>query len=147
MHWSTSSRTALAEAELEYKDIEGVQAWYKVRLVDDNEGVHALVWTTTPWTMPANEAIAFNPHFEYVIAEYDQGTFIVARKCLERTFSTPPTSIRRIDMRDRQYEWQEVKPFLPAEWVTEVGTGLVHVAPCYGENDFELAKAFSSSHR
>lgn len=142
VHWSLSSKTALAEAELEYKDIKGVQAWYKVRLVGEGN-VHALVWTTTPWTVPVNEAIAFNPNLDYVIAEYAQGTFIIAQKSLESTFSAPPKSIRPIKLSGMEYEWQGRKPFLPAEWVTEVGTGLVHVAPCYGENDFALAQEFN----
>lgn len=141
VHWSISSKTALAEAELEYKDIEGRQAWYKVPLIDEDD-IHALVWTTTPWTIPANEAIAFNPNFEYVIVEYAQGTFILAQKCLESIFSVSPKSIRSINLNDKRYEWQGRKSFLPAEWVTEVGTGLVHIAPCYGENDFALAKEF-----
>ena len=78
MHWCIKDRTALAEAEVEYENHTSPSIWVRFRLTSDaaeidpalaGREVYGLIWTTTPWTMPANMAIAFNPKFEYVAAE------------------------------------------------------------------------------
>src|SRR5436305_117143 len=87
VHWCIKDRTALAEAEVEYEDHESPSIWVRFALKSDpaaidpalaGRGVYGLIWTTTPWTIPANMAIAYNPKFEYVAVEIAGDVYIVA---------------------------------------------------------------------
>ena len=82
VYWSPSSESALAEAEIEYQDKEDFSIYFKLPIVNSSElqGVSFLVWTTTPWTLPANLAVCAGPNIEYVLADTDKGKFIF---CLE----------------------------------------------------------------
>src|ERR1700676_636019 len=88
VYWCIYDRTALAEAEVEYEDHTSPSIWVKFPVVESPEkprtsdgGFYALVWTTTPWTLPASMALAFNPHLKYVLASDDRGdTYIVAEE-------------------------------------------------------------------
>src|SRR5215831_6209246 len=89
VYWCIYDRTALAEAEVEYEDHVSPSIWIKFPVASANvslkigDNVAALVWTTTPWTLPANRALAFHPDFEYVIAETSAGKLLVARERLK----------------------------------------------------------------
>src|ERR1700690_133977 len=86
VYWCIYDRTALAEAEVEYEDHTSPSIWVKFPVVEDAKasklgpGVNALIWTTTPWTLPANPALAFHPDFEYVIADTPAGKLLMAKE-------------------------------------------------------------------
>ena len=86
VYWCIYDRTALAEAEVEYEDHTSPSIWVKFPVVEDAKssklgpGVSALIWTTTPWTLPANRALAFHPDFEYVVAETPAGKLLLAKE-------------------------------------------------------------------
>ncbi len=94
MHWCTSCRTALAEAEVEYEDETSPSITVAFELLDDARAaleipagtpVFALIWTTTPWTLPSNLAIALHPLFDYALVEHDGSLYVVAEELAEAT--------------------------------------------------------------
>jgi isoleucyl-tRNA synthetase len=168
VHWSPSSMTALAEAELEYDENHKSLAAYirfPVQLSDTMansalktiEGpINVVIWTTTPWTLPANKAIAVGSDIEYCVVRYDAGgpenTIIAAsrvedlQKILER-----PVEIVLSGLRGRELHMTYENPFqkahgrqqvICADFVTDSsGTGLVHVAPGHGMDDYQVCNA------
>ena len=167
--WSPVEKTALAEAEIEYEDIVSTQIDVAFEIVEspipELVGTLAVVWTTTPWTIPVNQAIAYGPEVEYSLTEFwDAGhrlNVLVASDLLtgfmQRT-GLPPTSvpmqrgiftgaqlagtIARHPMHKLGGFFAKPRPFLPGDFVTtDQGTGLVHMAPDHGEDDFELCRA------
>jgi isoleucyl-tRNA synthetase len=188
--WSPVEKTALAEAEVEYEDVTSTQIDVGFEIVEspipELVGAHAVVWTTTPWTIPSNQAIAYGPDVDYVLVEADGKRLLVAEELAAPTFSRhsrPSTSLRinssgnpdglgdglegSLDSRLRGNDvlWRgkgsdlagtiarhpmhhlggffaRPRPFLPGEHVTtDAGTGLVHMAPDHGEEDFLVCKA------
>jgi isoleucyl-tRNA synthetase len=213
--WSPVEKTALAEAEVEYEDIVSTQIDVAFEIVEspiaELVGAYAVIWTTTPWTIPVNQAIAYGPDIEYVavesigvkdvhdmelrpvliakdlLAEVSGRTqlgFIgdcvvwrgkgsdlagtIARHPMAKRFESPlplaggvggghsdgaseqptpsPSREREGDSVDPSSKWAEFflrpRPFLPGSFVTtDSGTGLVHMSPDHGEDDFELCKA------
>jgi isoleucyl-tRNA synthetase len=171
VHWSIDNRTALAEAELEYHDREDESIFVLLPVVDggdavphaDGDTAHLMVWTTTPWTLPANLAVAVHPDFQYaaVHAETEGGpvTFVVAEELAERIlqildekrpgFLKNHEIVGRLtgkDLVDAKVTYrhplveQAVCPVVPADYVTlEEGTGLVHTAPGHGMEDYGTA--------
>ncbi len=175
--WSPVEKTALAEAEVEYEDIVSTQIDVAFEIVEspipELVGAHAVIWTTTPWTIPVNQALAYGPEVEYyhVGREGSSRTILVARELLQATIARvrgafDPTvdddggtttewnvlavikgsdlagTVARHPMHLLGGFYAEPRPFLPGEFVTtESGTGLVHMAPDHGEDDFELCKA------
>jgi isoleucyl-tRNA synthetase len=157
IHWCISCRTALAEAEIEYADHRSpslfvaypvTEGWEKLGLPKaDVSERFAVIWTTTPWTLPASMAIAFDPKSEYVVASAAGGTarFVLAK---ERVASMPlPMKIEGaipagtdLSLLVAAHPWLNRKiPFLPGDHVTmDTGTGLVHTAPGHGEEDYEI---------
>src|SRR5258707_570107 len=94
VHWCLVDRTALAEAEVEYENHSSPSIWVRFALSSDPAKIHpalagckiyGLIWTTTPWTIPANMAIAYHPKFEYVAAEVKDEVYIVAADLLKAT--------------------------------------------------------------
>src|SRR6202451_674922 len=89
VYWCICDRTALAEAEVEYEDHTSSSVWVKFPIVASERsaklgaGVSALLWTTTPWTLPANRALAFHPEFAYVVAETPAGKLLLAKERLK----------------------------------------------------------------
>ena len=92
VHWCISDQTALAEAEVEYEDRTDESIWVKFPLTPESQAMlpflqgkqaSVLIWTTTPWTLPANLAIAFHPSYEYVWAETDGEVFLLAKELAE----------------------------------------------------------------
>lgn len=158
VYWSVSSNTALAEAELEYNPnhvSETVFLRLKLANVPDilnqcsTSPVYLLVWTTTPWTLPANEAVVYNPTFEYALVKVDGNFYVVGKKLVDHLQSKLKRPLEIIStfngnlLESATYEHpirNEVKKVLPAAFVTDdVGTGLVHTAPSHVPDDFVLA--------
>ncbi len=157
VYWSPSSSTALAEAELEYKDDHTSTAAYvkfPLRgLTFASAAVHALIWTTTPWTLPANQAIALNPSLTYSLVQSDQhGLLVVAASRLEalktiigQDSETVKESIQFGDLLACTYDGLAQfgpealqRPLIAADFVTsDSGTGLVHCAPGHGMEDYQ----------
>lgn len=157
VYWSPSSESALAEAEIEYKDVKSASIYVSFPIKDAKGVVPSdakfIIWTTTPWTLPANLGISVNPEFMYVVVAVGAKKFIIAKELLETVATT---------LEWEEYEViQEVKgealdriraqhPFydrdslvMVGEHVTaEAGTGCVHTAPGHGEDDFNIGKAY-----
>jgi len=155
--WSWASQTALAEAEAEYADLQSYSIYITFDVVEGKgkiqKGDKILVWTTTPWTLPCNQAIAANPKFLYCRFEKDGETYIIAKSLLEKAkqlFGWENTKI--IDefygneMEHITYKhpiYNLVSPVILAEYVLESnGTGLVHNASGFGKDDYLACKKY-----
>ena len=152
--WSPSSGTALAEAELEYDENFVSPSLYfrcKVtnseKLIEGSENVHALIWTTTPWTLPANQAICFNSVLKYNLVRINSELYIVGADALQNLVTELGCEIefvKEIDSKllgSLKYRHpvndDEVLPFFDGSHVqADKGTGLVHIAPSHGPDDF-----------
>jgi len=199
--WSPVEKTALAEAEVEYEDVVSTQIDVAFEIVDapnapELVGAHAVIWTTTPWTIPVNQALAYGPEVKYHLVEVTslvgslglKGTKFIVASDLLTTFrsrleklarslpeandwdaSAPIVMVDELEIGEREgvdypgYQFKgsalagatarhpmhqlggffaRPRPFLPGEFVTtDAGTGLVHMAPDHGEDDFLLCKA------
>ncbi len=197
--WSPVEKTALAEAEVEYEDIVSTQIDVAFEIVDapnapELVGAHAVIWTTTPWTIPVNQALSYGPEIEYVVVEimsigqlgsnvepdveklinahqiWSGRRFLVAdvlkdvfKDRLAKQISSDNSGLyypvfqvkwngsgklltdatARHPMHALGGFFAKPRPFLPGEFVTtDAGTGLVHMAPDHGEDDFELCKQY-----
>ncbi|HOX39479.1 MAG TPA: isoleucine--tRNA ligase [Candidatus Brocadiia bacterium] len=163
IHWCMSCATTLAEAELEYADVSGPSIFVNFPLVDDVSDIfglpkdipaHVMIWTTTPWTLPANLAIALHPDFEYVAVVYanpkngnKEATILayrLAAAVMQQSGITEFTEHGRVPgkalegKRYRQILYEDkVCPVVLAKYVTLTdGTGCVHTAPGHGREDF-----------
>ncbi|RIV81764.1 isoleucine--tRNA ligase [Aurantiacibacter xanthus] len=211
--WSPVEKTALAEAEVEYEDITSTQIDVAFEIVESPiealKGAYAVIWTTTPWTIPVNQALAYGPEVDYLLVRLrisettqhlagttstnvmsgyvsDGRVFLVARDRIRefasrieaslnaasdrtdgKTFTVTAEDYYRevgdFDPYDSRYShsgkslagtvarhpmhhlggfYAEPRPLLPGDFVTtDSGTGLVHMAPDHGEDDFDLCKA------
>jgi len=158
VHWCSSCVTALAEAEVEYADHNSPSIYVRFALQDDvsaaipalaGKQAYVVIWTTTPWTIPANLAVALHPEFDYVALETEKGVLIVAEglkesflKAVGLTGNVVATF--KADLLERKrckhpfYDRDSI--ILLGEHVTlEAGTGCVHTAPGHGQEDYELA--------
>lgn len=163
IYWCISDKTALAEAEVEYADHRSRSIYVKYALVSDpakldpvlrGRKISVIIWTTTPWTLPASMAVAFHPDFEYVVAADGDGEAYLMESrrhqpTLAETGLKAPLVLARIS--GKKLEGVEMKhPFLErkvpgvlAKYVTaEDGTGAVHTAPGHGREDFETGKKY-----
>jgi isoleucyl-tRNA synthetase len=153
VYWSPSSATALAEAELEYDEAFTSPSLYiKFKLLNSNEifgeDLNALIWTTTPWTLPANQAICFNPEMKYCIAQINDDKFILGLDNVEHLSKSLGDKqievLKEIDVKlleNLKYHHpineQEILTFIPGSHVvSDKGTGFVHTAPSHGHDDF-----------
>ncbi|RXZ64786.1 isoleucine--tRNA ligase [Pelagerythrobacter rhizovicinus] len=174
--WSPVEKTALAEAEVEYEDIVSTQIDVAFEIVEspipELVGAHAVIWTTTPWTIPVNQALAYGPDVRYMLLNVIDGDkqpmWLVAEDLVPDFLARlgfPPLSNGMVDGRSVEYDFvytgsdlagtiarhpmhhlggffAEPRPFLAGNFVTtDSGTGLVHMAPDHGEDDFVLCKA------
>ena len=179
--WSPVEKTALAEAEIEYEDIVSTQIDVAFEITEspiaELVGAYAVIWTTTPWTIPVNQALAYGPEIEYVLLETARGVpgapnedrllqpyrYLVAAELVEQfhgrtQFGFPPFPPGQIEKRIKGSDlagtiarhpmhalggfFARPRPFLAGDFVTtDSGTGLVHMAPDHGEDDFDLCKA------
>jgi isoleucyl-tRNA synthetase len=157
--WSIANQTALADAELEYQDKADQSVYVEFPLVQDqgerstaNEEVALLIWTTTPWTLPANLAVAVHADVDYAKVKYTAGgktrTVVLAADLVAKVFgllkeSTHEVvgSIKGADLAGMTYRHpflERVGRVVLADYVTTTdGTGLVHTAPGHGEDDYE----------
>ena len=154
VYWCIYDQTALAEAEVEYEDHTGPSIWVKFQAAAGGAAfglpgadVAAVIWTTTPWTLPHNRALAFHPDFEYAVYETSAGPLLIAAEMAEKVAAG--TGIRisapRGRWKGRQLEGLRFRhPFLSFEVpavlgdyvTTEQGSGIVHTAPGHGAEDF-----------
>lgn len=163
VHWCPHCQTALAEAEIEYKDRSSPSIYVKFPLLSGlsakfpvlaGKRVSILIWTTTPWTLPANLAIAFHPDYEYVAVEVGEEVYILAKRLLpvvaeELGFKAPRVLTafpgKEMDRLKAQHPWIDRDSLLVlANYVTlEDGTGCVHTAPGHGHEDYLTGIAYS----
>ncbi len=157
VYWSPSSESALAEAEIEYKDITSKAIYFTLPIVN-GEGEFSdakfMVWTTTPWTLPGNLAVAAGPTINYsLIKTSNHGKLILATDMLEALTSKLNladveviTTINGDELLNLKYKhplYDRVSPCINADYVTTTdGTGFVHIAPGYGEEDYEAGKKY-----
>ena len=168
--WSPVEKTALAEAEVEYEDIVSTQIDVAFEIVEspiaELVGAHAVIWTTTPWTIPVNQAIAYGPDVDYILNDFEREdgsivSVLVAAQLLaqfEARAGSPflknlylrkrikGSDLAGITVRHPMHElggfFAKPRPMLAGDFVTtDSGTGLVHMAPDHGEDDFDLCKA------
>ncbi len=163
VYWCLVDSTALAEAEVEYEDHTSPSIYVRYKLVQDGpnaekipaelkgRNVYAIIWTTTPWTLPASMALAFNPAFEYAAVETDGDVEIVAhqlhrtvwdaigRKNLGTTLKTYSGQYLAnvVGLRFQHPFLDRIVPAVLADYVElDQGTGIVHTAPGHGAEDF-----------
>ena len=151
VYWSPASESALAEAEVEYKDVPARTIYVSFDLEQDErvpEGAKVLVWTTTPWTIPADLAITLNPRFEYGFYETERGTFLFLQDLLPTLRETLGLGECRLLRSFKGKELEGLKavhplypgrrsPLIVNNYVTkEAGTGCVHTAPDHGTDDY-----------
>ncbi|MES2608006.1 MAG: isoleucine--tRNA ligase [Pseudomonadota bacterium] len=172
--WSVVEKTALADAEVEYKDHTSDSIYVAFNIVKTEiaalADVSAVIWTTTPWTIPGNRAIAYGDEIEYVVIKANQATdlitagrqFLIAKdlsgafckavglddfevvfKCTGHELAGTICAHPWRGHKDAQKGYNFDVPFLPGDHVTvDAGTGLVHTAPGHGIEDFEVGKKF-----
>ena len=170
VHWSPSSRTALAEAELEYPEEHFSKSVYvslkvlslselaQVKLneyFDKDYQLNLTIWTTTPWTLPANEAVAVNPKIIYVLISDDHDNRYIIAKDLKDSISEKCNKNFQIlseisgeELEGTQYKHptknKKCMVVLGGDYITtESGTGLVHTAPGHGVDDFNVGKKYN----
>ncbi len=156
--WCPSCATALAEAEVEYEDVSSPSIYVAFPVTEPLPAVLApfadrkiemVIWTTTPWTLPANLAIAVNPRFEYVLVEVGGRTLVVAEGLREAFVSALGTTAHQVLARfsgdqlegaRARHPWidRESRVILGDHVTLEAGTGLVHTAPGHGQEDYEV---------
>lgn len=161
VYWCPDCETALAEAEIEYEDIESHSIYVKFpvtvasagRITDDTRPVFCMIWTTTPWTIPANLAIALNPEFDYVLVDAGDELYILAEglwmnvmQVVEQEWTVSKrfkgSELEGIKCAHPLYQ-RESPVVMSAEFVTlEQGTGLVHIAPGHGLEDYEVGTSY-----
>ncbi|HSR11716.1 MAG TPA: isoleucine--tRNA ligase, partial [Thermodesulfobacteriota bacterium] len=157
VYWCASCVTALAEAEVEYEDDSSPSITVKFPAVSDfggkfpelkNKKVYLLIWTTTPWTIPANLAIAYHPDYIYVAAEVDGEVWVVAETLLEQVMAKAGKKNYRtlVKFPGKALEGMKARhPYIDrdsllilATYITlDTGTGAVHTAPGHGQEDYE----------
>lgn len=167
VYWCWHDKTALAEAEIEYANRTSPSIWVKYRLTSDpakidpalaGKKVSTIIWTTTPWTLPASMAVAFHPDLEYVALEHNGEVYIVAEALAKATIEAcklnGASAIARFLGRKLEYA-TFAHPFLDrqilgvlAEYVTtDQGTGAVHTAPSHGADDFYTGAKYKLDQR
>jgi len=164
VHWCVTCKTALAEAEVKYEDHRSPSIYVKFRLVSPPRGkenlmnelfpslkekpVYVVIWTTTPWTIPANLAIALHPEYTYVAVEVGEGIYVLAEALLEEVMRKFGIDHYQVLTKFQGQVLEGFKcqhPLYPREsliilasYVTfDVGTGCVHTAPGHGQEDYE----------
>ncbi len=162
VYWCPHCETALAEAEIEYGEEKSPAIYVKFALKDDkgklppglkNKEVFAVIWTTTPWTLPANVALAVHPDFEYSWVECDGEIYILGNDLLPQIQAETNKKYNIFSStKGRELEGLEfIHPFIDrtsvvvlADYVTaDTGTGIVHTAPGHGQEDFETGARYN----
>ncbi|WP_077326037.1 isoleucine--tRNA ligase [Virgibacillus siamensis] len=157
VYWSPSSESALAEAEIEYHDKRSPSIYVAFEVTDGkgvlDEGDKLIIWTTTPWTIPANLGISLHPDFDYVVVAVNGDKYVLAQDLLEtvaeeldwenpeviKTFKGKEAD--RVAAKHPFYD-RDSLVMLGEHVTTDAGTGCVHTAPGHGEDDFYVAKSY-----
>lgn len=157
VYWSPSSESALAEAEIEYHDIKSPTIYVKFPVRDGkgilDEDTSFVIWTTTPWTIPANLAICLNPHFTYALVDSEKGKLIVLEELVDSLWKKFGLTKKEILKRFKGSELEMITtkhPFydrdsliILGDHVTaDAGTGCVHTAPGFGADDFFIGQKY-----
>ncbi|HKV24841.1 MAG TPA: isoleucine--tRNA ligase [Candidatus Acidoferrum sp.] len=165
VYWCIHDSTALAEAEVEYHDLTSPSVWVTFECKSRGKdweakegfeswrGVKAVIWTTTPWTLPHNRALAFHPDFEYAVVETEKGTLLLETERIAALEAE--CGIRGIRVlatwKGKEFEGEKFQhPFLPiqvpgvlADYLTaDQGSGIVHTAPGHGEDDYLTGRKY-----
>ncbi|MFR4790110.1 MAG: isoleucine--tRNA ligase, partial [Lactobacillus acidophilus] len=158
VYWSWSSESTLAEAEVEYKDVEANSIFVAFPVVDskgiiDPKDTYFVIWTTTPWTIPANEAICVNPKFDYSVVQVGDKKYVVATGLLDKVAEEIGWDdykvVQTVKGADMEYMKAKHPLYDKESLVTEGfhvtlddGTGLVHTAPGFGADDFNVGQKY-----
>jgi isoleucyl-tRNA synthetase len=155
IYWSPTSESALAEAEIEYADIKSPTIFVACALPDlDVKNTYAVIWTTTPWTIPSNQLIAVGEDIDYVIVkpENDTRNFIIAEALLSKVTEAigweNPAIVQHLKGHELDgviynhpwYDDRQGRIVIGHHVTTEAGSGLVHIAGGFGEDDFLIVK-------
>lgn len=170
--WSPVEKTALAEAEVEYHDHTSHTIWVRFKPLAGLDGASVVIWTTTPWTIPQNRAVAYNPSISYgmfrIDAAAENATAVVGETLVladaladgvmtqakvenyTRLRDVPASELDGVllahpyrGIADGNGEWDFDVPLLPGDHVTDdAGTGFVHTAPSHGDDDYQLGLKF-----
>ena len=160
IYWSPVTETALAEAEIEYKNVTSPSIYVKMEANADllerlglTEETWVVIWTTTPWTLPANMAISLNPNFEYGVYKTEKGNLILAKDLAEKAFAEMEIAEYELvkefigsDLERATYK----HPFLERTGMiilgthvtADAGTGCVHTAPGHGQDDYVVGTRY-----
>ena len=156
VYWCTDCETALAEAEIEYKDVHNTSAYVKFPVEDskglfDKENTFVVIWTTTPWTLPGNMGITIDPEFEYSIVNCGEEDYIMAKELVSKVMEMVGIEDYKIVKTFKGKELEGIlcrHPFLDrtsrvvmgsddtVAVELDTGTGAVHTAPGYGKEDY-----------
>ncbi|HPC46535.1 MAG TPA: isoleucine--tRNA ligase [Deltaproteobacteria bacterium] len=165
VYWCATCQTALAEAEVEYNDQTTPAIFVRFKMVSDvserveelkphRDDTYVVIWTTTPWTIPANLAVAFHPELDYAAVKTDRwGVLIMAAELVESVMKQigaegyevitvfKGTAMERLTARHPLYDRESL--LILAPFVTlDAGSGCVHIAPGHGEEDYEIGKVY-----
>lgn len=160
VYWSWSSESALAEAEVEYHDVTSPSAFYGEKIIDGkgilDDDTYMVVWTTTPWTIPGSEGITVSADFEYSVIQHDDDSrkFVIATELLEKdaelfgwknvkTLKTVKGSDLENMIAQHPFDKERSLVVMLGDFVTlDAGTGLVHTAPGFGEDDYKVGMKY-----
>ncbi|WP_265455361.1 isoleucine--tRNA ligase [Enterococcus sp. HY326] len=158
IYWSPSSESSLAEAEIEYKDVKSASIYVAFKVKDgkgllDNDTAF-VIWTTTPWTLPANQGIAVNPSYTYSVVVADGQKYVVAKDLVETVKEAVgwENVHTEKEIKGTELEYMTAQhPFYDRESLVilgdhvtlDAGTGLVHTAPGHGEDDYVVGKKYN----
>ena len=151
VYWCIYDKTAEAEAEIEYYDKKDPSIYVKFKMKDFDD-TYLVIWTTTPWTLPANLGVMVHPEFDYVYFKTNKGTLIVAKELLENFKEKTRLNgevIRQVKGKDLEFK-EYYHPFIDrvskvylSEFVElGTGTGLVHMAPGHGQEDYIIGQRY-----
>lgn len=155
--WSPSSESALAEAEIEYHDKKSISVYVAFNIVKQEgflKDASLLIWTTTPWTLPANLAVAVHPRFLYSVLKVGTKKYLVAQTLIEKLTQILKwehyevlATFKGQDLEFIKYKhplYDRISPIICGDYVTDSdGTGLVHTAPGHGEDDYRIGKKYN----
>jgi len=163
IYWCSTCKTALAEAEIEYYDESSPSVFVKFPLKDDlteanpslaGKKVYVVIWTTTPWTIPANLAIALHPDFKYVAVETTNGDILILARdlveaCMQKFGISDYSILQEIEARALEHKkclhpiyHRESLIVLGHHVTLDAGTGCVHTAPGHGREDYDVGLSY-----
>lgn len=159
VYWSYSSESALAEAEVEYENVDSKSIYFTFLVKDSKDkdliGANLLVWTTTPWTLPANLAVSANPEIDYVLVKVENKKYILSKNLLpglKEKLNLNDTKILKefkgLELEHTKYIHclyeDKILPVILGDHVLDTdGTGLVHTAPGHGMDDYKVGLKYN----